>query len=99
MPALAREPCRGADLPKPPIGEPAYQEFSLLEAGWLEICDYKRMLAVAGGDLTNYRADYITANLRAPTLIERVTGRRKMPEAPPMTIEDILDREAGRGRY
>lgn len=94
VPEIARQPCVGAPLPerKGDVGELAYQEFGIAEAGYLEACETKRATAIAAGDIVNYRGEYITANLRPPTVVERITGRRKMPKPPPLTIDDILER-------
>ena len=95
VPEIARQPCVGAPLPdrsRGDVGEIAYQEFGLAEAGYLEACETKRATAIAAGDVVNYRGEYITANLRPPSLGERITGKRKIPKPPPVTIDDILAR-------
>lgn len=77
-PAIAREPCAGAPLPGPNPGEPDYQVFGVLQTGQLVICDQKRQLALAAGDILNRSADQLVRELRPATGWERIFGKRKV---------------------
>lgn len=92
IPDLAREPCLGAPLPPPPTPTEAdYQTFGVAQTGQLEICDTKRRLAVAAGDLANLYAAHLQAELKPATLWQRLTGDRvKRPQSQNITIDDIL---------
>jgi hypothetical protein len=81
IPPLAREACTAAQLPPPP--HPTREDFEIhatLQVGELEVCDRKRSLAVSAADLHNRYVDLLVTELRAPTLLERITGKR--PPAP-----------------
>lgn len=75
MPATARTPCEGAQLPAPPKPtEPDYQVFGLQMVGKLDICDGKRALAVEAGDMHNRFVDKLAESLNPPSLWDRVFG-------------------------
>jgi len=75
IPDLAREPCVAAGLPSPP--HPTREELeihAILQLGELEVCERKRALGVAAGDLHNLYVDRLQAVLRPATFWERLTG-------------------------
>ncbi|MDP3495274.1 MAG: hypothetical protein Q8R82_19355 [Hyphomonadaceae bacterium] len=90
IPPLSREPCEGADLPPPPNPTEAdWQVFGRLQTGQLDICDRKRALAVAAGDLSNLYGERLTDALRPPEGWERVFGKHQS-KPPKPTLEELL---------
>lgn len=93
IPDAARRSCQNDAAPLPPApplnaSEADYAAFGRLQTGALEICDRRRALGVAAGDLHNLYVDRLAETLRPPTLGERLTGRRrKAPPAP--TLDDL----------
>lgn len=95
VPGLARERCAAAELPAPPNPDEAdYQVFGVRQTAALEKCDYKRALGVAAMDLHNAYVDRLVAELRPPTLWERLAGKHPRPPPKP-SLEDV---ELGRFR-
>ncbi len=83
------------DAPPLPVWTPpeqpderAWQSFSVLSSAALVICDGKRRLAVATGDLTNVYADAYQKALAARPWWK---GKPKMPKVT-TTIDEILAR-------
>lgn len=76
IPATARKPCEGANLPAPPKpGEADYQVFGVQMVGKLDICEDKRALAVEAGDLHNRYVDKLASTVNPPSFWERVFGQ------------------------
>lgn len=66
-----------ADLPPPPTpSREQLQVHALQQVGELEVCDRKRALAVAAGDLHNMFVDKLVTDLRPARGWERVFGKR-----------------------
>lgn len=90
IPAEARKSCGdlAAPLPEPPPDKPKLAAFGVGQTGALEICDQRRALGVAAGDLHNLYVDRLAEGLKPPSLGERVFGRRHKPPPKP-TLDEL----------
>lgn len=91
IPDRAREPCAAAPLPPyPSASEIDHQAFGAEQTGQLEVCDTKRALAVAAGDLHNIYVDRLVETVKPRSMWGRLTGKRPGPPPRP-SLDDLVD--------